>query len=35
MISVCGGGAWGSALAFALAHKQEVQIFSRRKLNVA
>ena len=35
MISVCGGGAWGSALAFALAHKQEVQIFSRRKLDVA
>lgn len=33
MISVCGGGAWGSALAFALAHKQEVRIFSRRKLD--
>lgn len=33
MISVCGGGAWGSALAFALAHKQAVSIASRRALS--
>lgn len=31
-IGVCGGGAWGSALAFALAHEQPVEIFSRREL---
>ncbi len=31
-ISICGGGAWGSALAFAFAHKQPVSIISRRKL---
>lgn len=32
VIGVCGGGAWGSALAYALAHKQPVEIYSRREL---
>ncbi len=33
-ISVCGGGAWGSALAFAFAHKNDVCIASRRVLHL-
>ena len=32
-LSVCGGGAWGSALAFAFAHTTNVNIASRRKLD--
>ena len=33
-ISVCGGGAWGSALCFALAHSTNIHIASRRKLTL-
>jgi len=33
-IGVCGGGAWGSALASAFAHKTNVYIASRRNLNI-
>lgn len=32
VISVCGGGTWGSALAFAFAHTTDVNIASRRNL---
>ena len=32
-ISVFGGGAWGRALAFALAEKNDVRIISRRDLS--
>ena len=33
-LSICGGGAWGSALAYAFANKGEVSITSRRKLDL-
>lgn len=33
-VSVCGGGAWGSALAYALAHSTDVCIASRRTLSI-
>lgn len=33
-ISVCGGGAWGSALCFALAHSTNIHIASRRNLTL-
>ena len=32
-VSVFGGGAWGRALAFALAEKNEVRIISRRDIS--